>query len=209
LETKIKNCVVNEGDRNTKFFHACASQRKRTNTIAGLRDEIRTEYNQHQLILRGLLLSISMGFSHRPTHKTLKKLPEQLIVWLHHHEQHSVMPFMEAEVRTALFQMHPSKAPGPDGMSALFFQKYWHIIGHDVTTAILDFLKTGSMLGCVNFTYVVLIPKVPVPQSMTQFRPISLCNVLYKIASKMLVNRMKTMLHRLFQTVRVLLFLGG
>ena len=40
-----------------------------------------------------------------------------------------VQPYTEDEVRTALFQMHPSKAPGPDGMSPFFFKKYWHIVG--------------------------------------------------------------------------------
>ena len=103
-------------------------------------------------------------------------------------------PFVKEEVQKALFQMHPSTAPGPDGMSVLFFQKYWHIVGDDVSNAILDFLSSGRMLGSINFTHIVLIPKVIAPEQMTQFRPISLCNVLYKIASKVLVNRMKTML---------------
>jgi hypothetical protein len=75
-----------------------------------------------------------------------------------------------------------------------FSQKYWHIIGGDVSKAILDFLNCGRMLGCLNFTNIVLIPKVKAPECMSQFRPISLCNVLYKIISKVLVNRMKTML---------------
>jgi hypothetical protein len=104
--------------------------------------------------------------------------------------------FSGEEIRRALFQMSPSKAPGPDGMTALFFQKYWHIVGDDVSNAILDFFASGRMLGSVNFTNIVLIPKVKNPEAMTQFRPISLCNVLYKIVSKVLVNRMKSILPR-------------
>ncbi len=46
-------------------------------------------------------------------------------------------------MKKTLFQMHPSKAPRPDGMTALFFQKYWHIIGHDVSNAVLDFFNFG------------------------------------------------------------------
>ena len=66
----------------------------------------------------------------------------------------------------------------------------------DVTTAILDFLNSGQILGGVNFTHVVLILKVKSPESMSQFRPISLCNFIYKIISKILVNRMKQVLPR-------------
>ncbi|XP_024178363.1 uncharacterized protein LOC112184337 [Rosa chinensis] len=46
------------------------------------------------------------------------------------------LPYSDDEIRAALFQMHPSKSPGPGGISPFFYQKYWHIVGFDVCTAI-------------------------------------------------------------------------
>ena len=63
------------------------------------------------------------------------------------------------EVKTALFQMHPSKSTGPDGMTPFFFQKYWHFVGHDVTVVVLSVLNSGHMLRKMNHTHIVLIPK--------------------------------------------------
>ncbi|GKV40106.1 hypothetical protein SLEP1_g47777 [Rubroshorea leprosula] len=102
--------------------------------------------------------------------------------------------FTSYEVLVALKQIHSSKAPGPDGMNANFYKNYWHIIGGDIISAALDFLNNGIMVRDVNLTHIVLIPKVKSPSSMKDFRPISLCNVLYKIISKVLTNRLKSIL---------------
>ena len=67
--------------------------------------------------------------------------------------------YTEEEVKTALFQMHPSKSPGLDSMLPFFFQKFWHIVGHDVTTAVLFVLHSGRYLRKMNYTHIVLIPK--------------------------------------------------
>ncbi|GLT33352.1 hypothetical protein SLA2020_079500 [Shorea laevis] len=98
------------------------------------------------------------------------------------------------EVLSALKQIHSSKAPGPDGMNASFFKHYWPIIGDDVTKAVLEFLNEGIMTKGVNRTHIVLIPKTKNPNAMKDFRPISLCNVIYKLISKILANRLKPLL---------------
>ena len=97
-------------------------------------------------------------------------------------------PYTEEEVRLALFSMHSSKSPGPNGMSPFFFQKYWHIVGHDVTLAVLSVLHSSKCLKKMNFTHIVLIPKKNDPQYITEFRPISLSNVVSWIISKVLAN---------------------
>jgi hypothetical protein len=98
--------------------------------------------------------------------------------------------FTGEEVERALFQMSPHKAPGPDGFTTSFFQKHWALVKDSVTEAVLGFLNGGPMSRVVNHTVLVLTPKVANPQELTQFRPLSLCNVIYKICSKTMANRL-------------------
>ena len=87
--------------------------------------------------------------------------------------------------------MGPAKAPRPDGMNALFYQKFWHIVGDDVTSVVLDFLNSSTMLPEINYIHIVLIPKIKSYERMSDYRLITLCNVIYKIISKVLANRLK------------------
>ena len=99
--------------------------------------------------------------------------------------------FTGDEVFKALNQMAPLTAPGPDGMSPIFYKTFWHIIGPDVTNVVLTTLNTGHVPEDLNTTFIALIPKIKEPKKVSDFRPISLCNVVYKLIAKVLVNRLK------------------
>ncbi|PWA56180.1 hypothetical protein CTI12_AA420120 [Artemisia annua] len=94
-------------------------------------------------------------------------------------------PVSESEVYNAVMQMHPSKAPGPDGMTALFYQKFWNIVG----PTIVNVVRSGIMPPNINKTLITFIPKIPSPDSLKDLRPISLCNVIYKIVSKLVIHK--------------------
>lgn len=102
--------------------------------------------------------------------------------------------FTDEGIETALFQMGPTKSPGPDGYPAMFYQRHWSLVKDDVCLAVRDFLAGKAAPNGFNDTIIVMIPKVNLPELHSQFRPISLCNVLYKIAAKTLANRLKVVL---------------
>ncbi|KAA3463042.1 reverse transcriptase [Gossypium australe] len=90
--------------------------------------------------------------------------------------------------------MGPTKVPGSDGFPALFFQQYWHIVGNEVLEYCLSILNGNKWVDLVNVTEVVLIPKIPNPLTLVNFRPISLCSVLYKIVAKTVANRLQNVI---------------
>lgn len=106
-------------------------------------------------------------------------------------------PISDDEVKCVVFQMHPTKAPRPDGMTPGFYQKHWGIVGSDVCRGVREMVFSGQILHKINYTHVTLIPKVKEVTKMSQLRPISLCNVIYKIMAKVLTNRLKSVLPRI------------
>lgn len=97
--------------------------------------------------------------------------------------------------------MNPKKAPGPDGFNAGFFQKAWPIVGYEVTAAIKTF-RCNKMLKKANATVVALVPKVPNPSKVGDFRPISCCNTIYKCIAKILAKRLQSALPFLIDLVQ-------
>lgn len=102
--------------------------------------------------------------------------------------------FQASGIAQAIKQMHPHTAPGPDGLPPLFYQRFWSFTSSCVTRAVLEFLNHGIVPPKYNDTHIILIPKVQNPMKETDYKPINLCNVAYKIASKVVANRLKIVL---------------
>ena len=87
----------------------------------------------------------------------------------------------EEEILAALSQMSSLKAPGPVGLQASFYQKYWKIVGKFVCKMVRAFFHNGHLLKEINRTFITLIPKLECPKASHHYRPISLCNAMFLI----------------------------
>ncbi|CAA7053603.1 unnamed protein product [Microthlaspi erraticum] len=157
------------GDRNTRFFHTSTVIRRRRNRIE---------------MLKGSDVNNKLpaeGFDHLTVEEKTYLQRE----------------FSESEIESAVRGMGKYKAPGPDGYQPVFYQSCWDTVGPSVIRFVLDFFSTGILPSETNDVLLVLIPKVAKPESITQFRPISLCNVLFKTITKVMVERLKLVISKL------------
>ncbi|XP_062014504.1 uncharacterized protein LOC133731044 [Rosa rugosa] len=139
---------LKEGDRNTSFFHRKASNRRRKNLIQGLYDEEGTWCEDDARLERvvssyftKMFTASELDFEAMET--TLAAIQPRVSTEMN---AQLCLPYTGEEIKCALFQMYPTKSPGPDGMPPIFFQHYWETIGEDVVEAVQSFLHTGRLI---------------------------------------------------------------
>ena len=106
------------------------------------------------------------------------------------------------EIRDGLWSLKAFKAPGPDGLHAGFFQHFWADVKNSICKEIKEVFRNGIILSYLNETLVTLIPKCQSPETLNNYTPISFCNSVYKIISKIIVARIKPLLADLISPVQ-------
>lgn len=192
---------MRDGDSNSKFFHNAVNQRKRRNKIAKLKKVDGTWAESKEDIGVEIVEYFRAIFSSSSIEDPTAPEGIQCSITQDQNEKltRKVYP---AEVKKALFDMHPDKSPGLDGFSPGFYQFFWDIMETDITAVCDDFVQFSLLPVNINKTQLVLIPKKAIPDSMNDLRPISLCNVLYKIVAKVLANRLKPLLNNLISNLQ-------
>uniref|UniRef100_A0A803P656 Reverse transcriptase domain-containing protein n=1 Tax=Cannabis sativa TaxID=3483 RepID=A0A803P656_CANSA len=204
---KSKETWLALGDRNTSFFHAATIIRKRRNSIWSLKNKEGKVWKDRKHIGEVIYSHFMELFT------SAKPVIDEMFEGLFvnkidslSNEKFASIP-SDAEIKEAVFSLHPLKAPGPDGFSGCFYHKYWDVVGANLCTTVKEFFSSGRMYSKLNNTFICLIPKVEFPMSVDQFRPISLCNFLYKVIAKILSNRLRPLMNDLvcpFQSAFIL-----
>ena len=99
--------------------------------------------------------------------------------------------------------MKPYKAPGPDGLYAGFFQRFWLIMGDSMIREVERVFTTKKVPNFLHKTLIVLIPKIQDPETLGNYRPISLCNTVYNIITKLIVTQIRSHLDNIISPYQI------
>lgn len=200
---KSRDQWLKDGDRNTKFCHLTTLIRRRRNKIVGLYDDNDVWTTDCTSMKTIAVNYFSRLFTFEASLDTLFHIPNlfpeleaQKISW-------TQQPLSRAEVNMAMFSIGGTKTPGPDGYPGIFYQKHWGIYGDEIFQIVNEAFNSGVVPAGLNHTLITLIPKTTCPQRMMYFRPISLCNTIYKVISKVLVDRIRPLLKNLISPNQV------
>ncbi|XP_056850253.1 uncharacterized protein LOC108824527 [Raphanus sativus] len=174
LSQKAKVHWLGIGDGNNKQFHRAAKAREVRNAIREIHKEDGTIVETQEEIKEEAVRHFSTFLSHKPE-DFVGIAEDELKQLLDFECDETDMRLLdnevsEEEIKKVLFSMAADKSPGPDGFT------------------------------CVNSTILALIPKKNDATKMGDYRPISCCNVLYKVLSKILANRLKRILPKFIST---------
>lgn len=195
---KSREKWITMGDRNTTFFHTSTVIRRRRNHITMLQNDEGSWVTEGQELEQLAVAYYKRLYSLSDVDPVVERLSNHGFEKLSEEDHRGLDKLFSAmEVVMAVKSMGKFKAPGPDGFQPVFYQECWNVVGDSITQFVLDFFDTGSLPQDTNDALIVLIPKVAKPEKITQFRPISLCNVLFKTITKTMVGRLKGVMNKL------------
>ncbi|KAF5454924.1 hypothetical protein F2P56_024553 [Juglans regia] len=168
-------------------------KRRQRNTIKSIRD------SQGRLVQRERGLEDAFSSYFKVVFLTSNPIAEEIEIFVQCVEGRVTVglsekmerEFTAVEVGEALRQMSAFKLPDLDGFGAGFYKGHWNVVGEDTCRAVLSVLNGGEMSQGLSHTLISLIPKIKALVSVKEYRPISLCNVLYKLIPKVVANSFK------------------
>uniref|UniRef100_A0A803PEE1 Reverse transcriptase domain-containing protein n=1 Tax=Cannabis sativa TaxID=3483 RepID=A0A803PEE1_CANSA len=189
-DSLAKQFWLKDGDQNSKYFHRAASNRRSHNRIVKLKNDngdwVEWDHGLENVIVD--YFSNLFATDGSACTEVIDCIQSRVTSQMNEELTRNVSV---EEVKRAVFDMHPDKSPGPDGMTPAFYQKCWGIVCNDVVSLVQQYFSTGVLPpGCCDAN-IVLIPKKKRPERMVDLRPIAICNVLYKVITKVMANRMK------------------
>lgn len=187
------------GDRNTKFFHMSTAIRKRRNKIEGIKDIEGNWISQKGDLKNNAVNCIMDLFKNNEG----GYIPQgSLNLFLEDLAKNIDTVVSHDDVRQAAFSIGALRAPGEDGILALFHQQAWKTCRKNFT----NFVKVcfgNSFPRKINSTLIALVPKIDNPKSMAEMRLIGLCNTVYKVLTKIIVSKLKPILLAIISPTQV------
>jgi len=180
------------GDECTKFFHAMATISYRRNTISQLKNDNDVFIVDHEgkVALLWSAYKNRLGFSMNP--QMLFDLNR--IINIDIDLSCLILPISRAEIDRVIKLIPNDKALGPHGFNGLFLKKCWPIIKESFYTLCDDFFAGNLDLESINNSFITLVPKVNNPETVNDFRPISILNTSIKLLTKILAERLQAII---------------
>ncbi|GJZ55694.1 hypothetical protein Tco_0610887 [Tanacetum coccineum] len=179
LKQKAKIQWLKEGDSNSAYFHKVVKSRTSRSRIDAVTNSEGVVF-ENDMVPNAFVAHLEsfLGLAGETRGFNVINLFNSC---LNEQEANDMVRNVTAqEVKEAFFSIGDDKSHGPDGYTAAFFKEAWNVVANDVTNAICEFFRNGTLLKELNHTIIALIPKVKNPTRVVDYRPISCCNVLFK-----------------------------
>jgi hypothetical protein len=191
---KSRAIWIREGDNNTNFFHKFASYRRIVNSIWEIKNQ-----NGHLVSSIEDIAEVGKGFfsnlfkelvgsSISKIIKVIKLFPRSFYEDMNDSLQDDIF---DREILSTMSSFQRSKSSGPDGLIVEFYLGLYDFLKHDLLKMVQESQRSEKMWGSFNLTFIALIPKKKDLTSFEDFRPISCCNMIYKLIAKIIANHLK------------------